>query len=85
MRGPQIRSLVEHLPLVDSTRGAGLLIGIVLSQPVASDVAATALELGLIVNAANDSTIRIAPPLIIGDAEITEFITLFTQALEASE
>ncbi len=82
-RGPQIRSLVEDLPLVAATRGAGLLIGIVLSEPVANAVAATALENGLIVNAANDSTIRIAPPLIVGDTEITEFISLLTQALEA--
>ena len=82
-RGPQIRAAVEGLPLVESTRGAGLLIGIVLSKPAASEVAATALQLGLIVNAANDSTLRIAPPLIIGDAEITEFVSLLTQALEA--
>jgi len=83
VRGPQIRSLVEGLPLVESTRGAGLLIGIVLSKPIASQVAVTALQLGLIVNAANDSTLRIAPPLIIGDTEITEFVSLLTQALEA--
>ena len=83
VRGPQIRAAVEGLPLVESTRGAGLLIGIVLSKPAASEVAATALQLGLIVNAANDSTLRIAPPLIIGDAEITEFVSLLTQALEA--
>ena len=82
-RGPQIRSLVENLPLVESTRGLGLLIGIVLDKPVATEVAATALQLGLIVNAANDSTLRIAPPLIIGDDEITEFVSLLTQALEA--
>jgi acetylornithine/N-succinyldiaminopimelate aminotransferase len=83
VRGPQIRAAVEGLPLVESTRGLGLLIGIVLEKPVASDVAATALQLGLIVNAANDSTLRIAPPLIIGDAEITEFVSLLTRALEA--
>jgi acetylornithine/N-succinyldiaminopimelate aminotransferase len=82
-RGPQIRQAVAGLPLVAETRGAGLLIGIVLEKPVANAVAATALELGLIVNAANDSTIRIAPPLIVGDDEITEFVTLLTQALEA--
>ena len=83
LRGPQIRALVEGLPLVEGTRGAGLLIGIALSQPVASEVAATALQVGLIVNAANDSTLRIAPPLIVGDAEITEFVSLLSTALEA--
>ena len=34
---------------------------------------------GLIVNAANDTRIRLAPPLIIGDAEIAEFIALFAE------
>ena len=43
-----------------------------------------ALELGLIINAPNDESIRIAPPLTIGDAEIAEFISLFATALEAS-
>jgi acetylornithine/N-succinyldiaminopimelate aminotransferase len=83
LRGAQIRELVAGLPLVAETRGAGLLIGIGLSAPVASAVAVTALELGLIVNAANDSSLRIAPPLIIGDDEIAEFVSLLTQALEA--
>lgn len=82
-RGPQIGHALQGLPLVAETRGAGLLIGVVLERPVANAVQATALELGLIVNAANDSTIRIAPPLIVGDAEITEFVSLFTTALEA--
>jgi len=83
VRGPQIRAAIEGLPLVASTRGAGLLIGIVLTEPVATEVAATALQLGLIVNAANDSSLRIAPPLIVGGAEITEFVSLLTTALEA--
>ena len=82
-RGLQLRGALEGLPLVAETRGAGLLIGIGLSKPVAAAVAATALERGLIVNPANDSTLRIAPPLIIGDDEIAEFISLLSQALEA--
>lgn len=84
LRGAQIRDAVAGLPLVAETRGAGLLIGIGLSKPVADQVAAAALELGLIINAATDSSIRLAPPLIVGDDEIAEFVTIFTAALEAS-
>lgn len=84
LRGAQIRDAVAGLPLVAETRGAGLLIGIGLSKPVADQVAAAALELGLIINAATDSSIRLAPPLIIGDDEIAEFVTIFTAAVEAS-
>jgi len=40
-----------------------------------------ALGLGLIINAANPTSIRLAPPLIIGEVEIAEFIQKFTHAL----
>jgi len=81
VRGEQLVAAITGLPLVDDVRGAGLLIGIGLSAPVASAVVARALELGLIINAPNDSSIRIAPPLIIGDAEITEFTEKFRAVL----
>ncbi|KQZ07329.1 acetylornithine transaminase [Agromyces fucosus] len=83
VRGPQLRRRIEAIgsPLVEGTRGRGLLVGVALSAPVAGDVVAHAMRHGLIVNAANDTTIRIAPPLIIGDAEIDEFETRFTRAL----
>ena len=85
LRGRQIRDRVEGLghPLVAGTRGRGLLIGVALTEPVATAVAAESMRVGLIVNAANDSTIRMAPPLIIGDAEIDEFADLFGRALDA--
>ncbi len=69
--------------LVAEVRGAGLLIGIGLTRPVAHEVAAAAFERGLIVNAASDTSIRLAPPLIVGDAEIAEFTEKLTRALEA--
>jgi acetylornithine aminotransferase len=85
LRGRQIRERVEGLgsPLVAGTRGRGLLIGVALTEPVATAVAAEAMRAGLIVNAANDSTIRIAPPLIIDDADIDEFADRFSRALDA--
>lgn len=84
-RGEQLRTMIAGLghPLVEEVRGRGLLLGIGLSKPVAKKLAAEALSRGLIVNAPNESSIRIAPPLIIGDEEVTGFIRLFAQALEA--
>ena len=82
-RGEQLRAAISAIPGVAEVRGRGLLLGAGLSAPVANEVAAACLAAGLIVNAANDSTIRIAPPLIVGDAEISEFISIFTTALEA--
>ena len=85
-RGDEIRAAIAAIgsPLVKETRGLGLLIGVGLTEPVAQKVSAAALELGLIINAPNDESIRIAPPLIIGDREVAEFTTLFASALEAS-
>ncbi|HBR89831.1 MAG TPA: acetylornithine transaminase, partial [Microbacterium sp.] len=66
-------------------RGRGLLIGVALKHPVAGAVVAAAQEHGLIVNAANPSTVRVAPPLNIGDVEIDDFIGLFARALATVE
>jgi acetylornithine/N-succinyldiaminopimelate aminotransferase len=84
-RGAELRAAIAPLPGVAEVRGEGLLIGVGLTQPIAPAVVAAALERGLIINAPNDTSIRLAPPLIIGDAEISEFLSLFTSALEASQ
>jgi acetylornithine/N-succinyldiaminopimelate aminotransferase len=52
-----------------TVRGRGLLIGIELDKPVARDVAASALDAGLLVNDATPSVIRISPPLVLSEAE----------------
>jgi acetylornithine/N-succinyldiaminopimelate aminotransferase len=82
-RGEQLRERILAIgsPLVHEVRGSGLLLGVGLTEPVAPAVSARALELGLIINAPNDTSIRLAPPLIIGDAEVEQFIDLFTRAL----
>jgi acetylornithine/N-succinyldiaminopimelate aminotransferase len=86
-RGVQLRAGILALgsPLVAGCRGAGLLVGVALARPVAAHVVAEAQRRGLIVNAPNDSTIRLAPPLTIGDAELDEFLTIFSAALAAVE
>lgn len=82
-RETQLREGIAAIgsPLVAGVRGRGLLLGVGLTGPVAKAVVAAAQEHGLIINAANDDTIRLAPPLIIGDAEVSEFLSLFGAAL----
>ncbi|CAN5269119.1 acetylornithine transaminase [soil metagenome] len=80
-RGAELRAALVGLPLVAEIRGEGLLIGVGLEKPVGNVVVKAAADAGLIVNAPNESSIRLAPPLIIGDAEVAEFITKFTAAL----
>jgi acetylornithine/N-succinyldiaminopimelate aminotransferase len=84
-RGEQLREIILGIdsPLIDEVRGRGLLLGIGLTEPVALKLAAAALDAGLIVNAANESSIRVAPPLIVGDAELADFEDRFRTALAA--
>lgn len=82
-RGAELREILLGIdsPLIDGVRGRGLLVGVALTAPVAGAVVAAAQERGLIVNAANPETVRIAPALTIGDAELAEFRELFAASL----
>ena len=84
VQGDRLRAALTALdsPLIGEIRGRGLLIGLGLTQPVAAQLAAAALDAGLIINAPNDSSIRLAPPLIVGDAEVDEFVALFASVLK---
>ncbi len=70
---------------VQEVRGAGLLIGATLDQPVAKKVVKKAQELGLLINAPGDSIIRIAPALNISMKQAEKFVAIFTQAVKESQ
>lgn len=63
--GDQLRADLAAHPLVAETTGRGLLVGIVLNEPVAQQVATAALDAGLVVNAATPERLRLAPPLVL--------------------
>jgi acetylornithine aminotransferase len=85
-RGAEIRAAVEGMgsALVTEVRGRGLLIGIGTTADAAPAIAAAALEHGLIVNAINPTSVRIAPPLVVGDEEVAAFAERFAAALAAA-
>ncbi|MBF4570902.1 acetylornithine transaminase [Herbiconiux sp. VKM Ac-1786] len=87
VRGEQLRAAIREIdsPLVEEVRGQGLLIGVGLREPVAPQLSDAALASGLIINAPNDSSLRIAPPLIIGDDEVREFGDRLRQAFALVE
>jgi acetylornithine/N-succinyldiaminopimelate aminotransferase len=74
--GEQLRRGIEGLdhPFVKNVRGAGLLLGIVLNQSNAADVAARLRDAGFLVNAAKPDVIRLAPPLIISSDQADALI-----------
>jgi len=69
------------IPGVKEVRGAGLLIGIELESLNSSDLANSLRAAGVLVNAANPTTIRIAPALIVTDAQIKKFIAIFKKVM----
>jgi acetylornithine aminotransferase len=79
--GARLRAGLEVLPEVSAVRGAGLLLGAALPSGRATEVVAAALARGLVVNAPRPDTIRLAPPLLVSDAEIDEGLTLLAGAL----
>ena len=69
------------IPGVSEVRGAGLLLGIELENLKSSDVAGALQKSGVLVNAANPTTIRLAPALIVTDVQIKKFISIFKKVM----
>ncbi|GGY49102.1 acetylornithine transaminase [Streptomyces omiyaensis] len=82
--GERLRSGIEALghPLVSHVRGAGLLLGIVLTEPLAPQVQQAAQGAGLLVNAPAPDVVRIMPPLVLTDAEADTFLQALPGILE---
>ncbi|MYQ49280.1 acetylornithine transaminase [Streptomyces sp. SID4985] len=81
-----LRQGIEALghPLVDHVRGAGLLLGIVLSGPYAAQAQAAAQEAGFLVNAPAPDVVRLMPPLNLRDDEASAFLQALPGILDAS-
>ncbi|MFF0491031.1 acetylornithine transaminase [Nocardia sp. NPDC004068] len=71
-------------PLIDHVRGAGLLIGIQLTQQVSSRVEASARAAGYLVNPAKPDVIRLAPPLILTETQAENFVADLPGILDAA-
>jgi acetylornithine aminotransferase len=80
-QGAHLMQELALIPGVKEVRGAGLLLGIELESLKASDVSDAMRDAGVLVNAANPTTIRIAPALIVTDAQINKFISLFRKVI----
>jgi acetylornithine aminotransferase len=78
----KIKKSLSAVPGVSEVRGRGLLLGIELASPIAKKVAAEMLDAGIVVNAANEKTIRIAPPLIVTMTQVEKFISVFKKVMK---
>ena len=74
--GKRLTAGLQAIDGVASVRGLGLLLAAELTEPIAKDVGARALQAGLVVNPVTESAIRLAPQLLVSDAEIDEAVTI---------
>jgi acetylornithine/N-succinyldiaminopimelate aminotransferase len=84
--GAHLTAGIEKLghPLVAGVRGSGLWLAVALTRAAASAVAAAAQRAGFLVNPVQPDAVRLAPPLILTEAEADSFIAALPQILDAA-
>ncbi|OFP25059.1 acetylornithine aminotransferase [Corynebacterium sp. HMSC066C02] len=81
-KGEWLRTELAQSPAVQSVRGRGLMLGVVLNKSVAKDVVAAGLQHGLILNAPSSEVVRLTPPLVITDEELAQAVERLHKVLE---
>lgn len=80
--GAVLAAQLEKVPGIDAVRGLGLLVAAELAEgKTATEVATAALDAGLVVNAVTPTALRIAPSLLVSDAEIEEATAILKEVL----
>ncbi|MSS45268.1 acetylornithine transaminase [Cutibacterium sp. WCA-380-WT-3A] len=67
-------ALQQCHPSITQVRGSGALLGIQFDSDIAGDLVVAARDAGFIVNAANPSTLRLAPPYVLTEAQAQSFV-----------
>ena len=70
------------IPGVSEVRGAGLLIGLTIDEPIAKALTKKCQELGALINAPGESTIRLAPALNVSMKQAEKFVAIFAKAMK---
>jgi acetylornithine aminotransferase len=86
LQGERIKAALTDLDhdLLGSVRGLGLWLGIVLTEPLAPQAEASARAAGFLVNACAPDVLRLAPPLVVTDAQLDAFVTALPGILDAA-
>lgn len=75
--------VIDH-PLLASNRGIGLWRALELTEPAAAAVEVSARRHGYLVNAVRPSTIRLAPPLVLTEAQADAFAAALPAILDGA-
>ena len=81
MRG--LESLKQKHQFVTEVRGRGLLVAMEFNREIAGELLTACLERGLLVNRVKPNTLRLMPPLIIGNDEVDEALDILDKALSS--
>lgn len=76
---------ISKNPIVEKVRGSGLLLGVVLKQPIAKEFVEKLRGKGILANAATDQVIRLAPALNIEKSLLLEFMQAFREVAVSYE
>jgi len=71
-------------PGISGVRGQGALLGVVLTAPVAAGLEAQLRAAGFLTNGVAADVLRLAPPLVVTDAQLDAFVAALPAALDAA-
>jgi acetylornithine/succinyldiaminopimelate/putrescine aminotransferase len=77
-----LNQLAADTGAITDVRGEGLMLGITLEEARAQDLAAAALQRGMVVNAVGTHILRFLPPLTCGTAEVDALLAVLHAILD---
>lgn len=78
-----LNKLKEKHSVITEVRGKGLMIGVEFTKPMAKKVYLQLFNLGYLIGAVGENTIRMLPPLIINKDNINDFIETLDGVLQS--
>lgn len=82
--GDWLREQLAGIQGIGAVRGAGLLTAFELKSANAPKLVTAALDAGFIVNATDEKTVRLAPPLVITTEQLATLVTALPQLISAA-
>jgi acetylornithine/N-succinyldiaminopimelate aminotransferase len=81
--GEFIKEGLKSFEAIVELHGRGLMIGATFDKPIAKEVARACFDKRLIVNATDDFTLRLVPPLIVTEEQASQLLTILAEVLDA--
>ena len=80
--GELLIKLINQIEGVTEVRGRGLLLGVELTELAAKDVELECRKMGLLLNAVNEKTLRLAPALVVNIEQVKRCSEIIDDAIK---